>query len=258
MKLVPLEGLSEDAVDDIEDLALAEVAGRRFVFCVPSLSLKEGSKRKGKEEKVRPSSLIRAEVMPDGSLRAEEIPDFRDWLVMNSPEIGMSERNLPDLGGLNVEGAAWDPTRNDLLLGIRTPALGSMPLVIPIRIKDVAGPWTTANLEALPSITLRVEHAKDRQGVRGMATLPDGKGFLVTVGNATSEDEAPFATYVWDGDKGGTVRRLPITFSEKMKPEGLCYGAVGGKPAIVYVDDNGGFKVVMLDELPPGSLELRP
>ncbi len=257
LKLIPLAGLSEDAVDDIEDLALAEAGGRRFVICVPSLSLKAGSKKKGKEEKVRPSSLIRAEVMPDGRLRAEEMPDFRDWLIRSSPELGIAERNLPDLGGLNVEGAAWDPTRNALLLGIRTPALSSMPIVVPIRIRDVAGPWTAANLEALPSITLRVERARDRQGIRGMATLPDGKGFLVTVGNATSQDEAPFATYVWDGDKSGTVRRLPIVFSEKMKPEGLCYGTVGGKPAIVFVDDDGGFKVVMLDELPPDSLELR-
>ena len=35
---VPLEGLPADAVDDVEDLALAEVGGRRFVFAAPSLS----------------------------------------------------------------------------------------------------------------------------------------------------------------------------------------------------------------------------
>lgn len=243
---LPLQGLSEGAVDDIEDLALAEIGGRRFIFAMPSLSVKPGSKKKGKEDKVRPSALLRIAIGDDGSLTAEGMPDFRDWLVANNAIIATSATNDPDYGGLNVEGLAWDPTRQALLLGVRTPALNTGALVVPVRLKDPAGPWTVANLEAQTPIVLNVEHEASAQGVRGMCTGRDGKGFLVVVANATSDDTAGFSVYEWDGNQEGVAKRLPYSFAKKMKPEGLTVGTVGGKPAIVFVDDNGGYRVVWL------------
>jgi hypothetical protein len=250
LALVRLEGLPEDAVDDIEDLALAQQGGRRFVLAAPSFSVKAGSKKKGKEQMVRPSGLLRIEVRDDGTLRTEIMRGFRDWLVRNVPQIAVAADNDPDLGGLNVEGLAWDPARQAALLGVRTPVAGHMPLVVPVRIKDLAGPWDESNLEALTPIRLQVEAAVGDQGVRGMANGPNGKGFLVSVGNATSDDEAPFSIYSWDGNQDGVVERLPFDFAKKMKPEGLTVGTVGGRPAIVFADDRGGYQVVWLDSVP--------
>jgi hypothetical protein len=246
----PLEGLPEDAVDDVEDLALAEEGGRRFVFGAPSFSVKAGSKKKGKEQKVRPSALLRIEVRADGSLAPEAMPGFRAWLVNNVPEIAVSANNDPDFGGLNVEGLAWDPDRHALLLGVRTPVSGHAPLIVPVRIRDLAGPWDEGNLEAMAPIRLQVEPSVGDQGVRGMSRGPGGKGFLVSVGNATSDDRAPFSVYAWDGNQQGVVRQLPFAFGKKVKPEGLTVGTVGGRPAIVFVDDGGGFQVVWLDSVP--------
>lgn len=243
---LPLTGLPEDAVDDIEDLAIAESGGRRFIFATPSLSIKPGSKKKGKDDKARPSSLLRIAIGEDGSLTAEALPDFRDWFVANVPAIASSAENDPDYGGLNIEGLAWDPQRQALLFGVRTPVLSTGPIIVPIKIKDLNGPWTSANLEALQPILLKVEHSTGEQGVRGMSSGRDGKGFLVMVANATSDDEAPFSAYAWSGDQEGTMEKLPYTFKKKMKPEGLTVGTVGGKPAIVFVDDNGGYQVVWL------------
>lgn len=243
---LPLTGLPEDAVDDIEDLALADVNGRRFVFATPSLSIKPGSKKKGKDDKARPSALLRVAIGDDGSLVAEAMTDFREWFVANVPAIAPTAMNDPDYGGLNIEGLAWDPVRQALLFGIRTPALSNGALVVPIRLKDPAGPWNTGNLEAQTPILLKVEHAGSDQGVRGMATGRDGKGFFVVVANATSDDKAGFSVYEWDGNQEGVVKRLPYSFAKKMKPEGLTVGTVGGKPALVFVDDNGGYQVVWL------------
>lgn len=250
---VPLVGLPEKAVDDVEDLAMAEEGGRRYVFASPSLSVKPGSKKEAKEAKTRPSDLLRITVGADGALVAEAIPGFREWFVKNVPAIAGAADNDPDFGGLNVEGLAWDPERRALLFGVRTPVLAHAPIVVPVRVKDVGGPWSVDNLEALPAIRLVVENAGGDQGVRGMSRGPEGRGFLVTVANATSDDEAPFSVYSWDGNPDGKVRRLPVSFANKMKPEGLTVGTVGGRPAIVFVDDGGGFQVLWLDSLPSAA-----
>jgi len=243
---LPLAGLAEKSVDDIEDLALAEANGRRYIFATPSLSIKAGSKKKGKDDKARPAALLRIAIGEDGTLTTEAMTGFREWFVENVPAITPAAMNDPEYGGLNIEGLAWDPERQALLFGIRTPVVSAGPIVIPVKIKDVTGPWTTSNLEPMQPILLKVENAISDQGIRGMATGRDGKGFLVVVANATSDDEAPFAVYEWNGSETGEVKKLPYTFAKKMKPEGLAVGTVGGRPAIVFVDDNGGFQVVWL------------
>ena len=245
----PLVGLADDAVDDVEDIALAEENGRRYVFGTPSLSVKAGSKKKGKEQKVRPAALLRVAIGEDGSLTTDAMPGFRDWFVQHVPLLANNADNDPDFGGLNVEGLAWDPVRHALLFGIRTPVVGHEPVVVPVKVRDLAGPWTEDNLEVLAPIQIHFERSTGDQGVRGMTRGPAGNGFLLTVANATSNDVAPFSLYAWNGGDDGRARRLPVTFADKMKPEGLTVGTVGGRPAIVFVDDAGGFQVLWLDSV---------
>lgn len=241
---LPLRGLAPGTVDDIEDLALAEIDGRRYIFATPSFSMKAG--KKGAGDVMRPSALLRISVGADGSLNTEAMPDFRAWFVKNVPAIAAAASGDPDDGGLNVEGLGWDAKRQTLLIGVRTPLVDQLPIVVPVRLKAPAGPWTTANLEALAPIKLQVDRGPGAQGVRGVTTRLDGKGFLVVVANATSRDTAPFTVYSWDGLEGGQVSKFPQVFADRMKAEGLTVGTVGGKPAVVVVDDGGGFSVVWL------------
>src|SRR6185503_10359367 len=111
------------------------------------------SKKTG-QLKARPAGLLRVTVNPDGSLTAETIAGYRDWVIQNNPEVGKTAEIAPDEGGLNVEGLAWDPTRHALLLGVRTPVHDGKPIVLPIRVKDLAGPWDATNIEMLPPIYL--------------------------------------------------------------------------------------------------------
>ena len=249
----PMVGLGKKHIDDMEELTIVEQDGRRLLFAVTSLSVKPGSKKKGKEEAVRPGGLLRITIQPDGFLATELMSDFRSWLVVNAPEIGSSAENDPELGGLNIEGLAWDARRGALLLGIRTPVPGGKPLIRPVRIKDMVGAWTTDNLEMLPPIHLAVENAIGEQGIRSITSNGFAEGFFVVVGNSTSESEAPFSVYTWDGGDEGKVSRLPISFAKKMKPEGITTGTVGGRKALLFVDDGGGFSVLWSDGTAFGS-----
>lgn len=244
----PLVGVTPDAVDDLEDMTLVEEGGKRYVFVTSSLYVKKAKKEK---PNIPPSGVLRVTVNSDNSLKAENITGFREWLISAHPQLAVSAQSEPDDGGLNIEGFTWDKSRHAFLFGIRTPVPDSRPLILPVKVKDLAGPWTTSNLEAQPAIQLMVGSTLGEQGIRGLFADPDRGTFLVITGKAGSDSKAPFALYEWNGDAEGLLKRFDVAFAKKMKPEGLTRGTIGGKKALVVVDDAGGFQVIWTDQQLP-------
>ena len=243
----PLQGLAPGSIDDLEDMTLVEENERRYVFVTSSLYVKKAKKD---VLDVPPSGVLRVTVNPDDTLSAENMPGLREWLIGAYSQLAAAAQTKPDDGGLNIEGLAWDKRRHALLFGVRTPAPDGKPLVLPIKVKDLTGPWTTANLEAQPPVQLSVETALGEQGIRGLSNEPDHDAFLVITGKSIGDSNAPFALYEWGG-AGGEVRRFDVAFAKKMKPEGITRGTIGGRKALVIVDDGGGFQVVWADQQVP-------
>jgi hypothetical protein len=246
----PLQGVADDSIDDLEGMTLAEENGRRFVFVTSSLCLKNA--RNNLEEKptrVPSNGLLRVAINPDHGLSAENMPGFRDWLIREEPELADAAMRKPNDEGLNIEGLAWDRNRHALLFGARAPAPEGELLVIPVKVHDLAGHWTTDNLEALAPIRLSPELAQDAQGIRSLEYIEALGSFLVVVGNSREHSKVPFTLYEWDGRTDGALRRLPVSFAKGMKPEGMTAGTVGGKQVLLFVDDAGGYQMSPLDAL---------
>lgn len=244
----PLANIEANVADDIEGLTIAEKDGRRYVIATTSLYKKE-SKRTG-EYGDKPSALIRAAINPDGTLTAEAIPNFRDWFSKNVPDIGNAAILEPDQGGLNVEGLAWDPSKGRLLFGIRTPVKNGSPIVVPIKVLDLAGAWIEGNLVAEPAVRLAIEDTGDEEGIRGIEYDPSRGAFLVLVGNSTSVSKSPFQLYKWDGNaEGKSTRFSKVWFDKKVKAESVAHATFGDKGAVVIADDAGGY-VVLWDSDP--------
>jgi len=244
----PLQGLAPGSVDDLEDMTLAEEDGRRYVFVTSSLYVKKAKKD---VLDIPPSGILRVTVNPDNTLSAENMPGFREWLIGVYPQLATAAQTKPDDGGLNIEGFTWDKRRHALLFGVRTPTPDGKPLILPVKVKDLAGPWTTANLEAEPPVQLSIETTLGEQGIRGLSNEPGRDAFLVITGKSNSDSKAPFALYEWSGNTDGAMRRFNVGFARKMKPEGIARGTIGGKSAFVIVDDGGGFQVVWADQQLP-------
>jgi uncharacterized protein DUF3616 len=240
----PLQGLAPDAVDDLEGMAFVEENGRRYVFVTSSLYVKKAKKD---VLDIPPSGVLRVTINPDDTLSAENMPGFREWLITAFPQIAASAQTKPDDGGLNIEGFTWDKRRHAFLFGMRTPVSYGKPMVLPVKVKDLAGAWTTDNLEAQPPIQLSVEAGFDEQGIRDLSSDRDG-AFLVITGKSINDSKAPFALYEWSGAADGAMRRFNVSFARKMKPEGIARGVIGGRSALVIVDDGGGFQVVWADQ----------
>jgi hypothetical protein len=234
-------------VADMEGMALVEVDGQKFAVATSSFGLRPSRGKKSDAGGGASEGLLRVDIAADGGLAARKMTGVREWLVAHYPELKATASLDPDRGGLNLEGLAWDPSRGALLFGVRTPLVGGKPLILPVRL-NVSAPWTLEALEALPAIRLALDPSAG-QGVRAIDYDPTGKNFWISVGRAVSGGPAPFAMYLWDGNQEGNVRRLPgLVFDEAMKVEGVVAGTVGGKNAILLLDDGGGYKVVWADD----------
>jgi len=244
----PLQGIAPDEAHNLEDMTLVEEGGRRYVFITSSMQAKKVNKY---FLYAPPSGVLRVTIHPDGSLSPESMPEFRDWLIGAYPQLASSARARPKDGGLNIEGLAWDRNRRALLFGLRTPMPDGKPVILPVKVKDLAGPWTTRNLEPQEPIHLSVDSVGDEQGIRGLYNERDRDGFLVIIGKATHDSEAPFSLYEWNGDADGAMRRFNVRFAKRMKPEGITRGVIGGRNALVIVDDGGGFQVIWDDDRLP-------
>lgn len=253
-----IRGVRPEAIDDLECMALANVDGTKLLFVSSSLCLKkrkesketkQGKKaRTGKQSAAR-ESFIRMRIGPDGCAEAEIIPCFRQWLVESSPVLGKYANLVPDEGGLNIEGLAWDPAESTLLFGVRTPVIKGRPLVLRVRVKDPTGIWNLSNFEMLSPVTLAIEESDGSLGIRSIKHDPSRGVFLVVVGNAVSKTKYPFTLYSWDGNAQGAVTRFKnISFHSKMKPEGITYGTIGGRGVILFVDDAGGYQFLWEDD----------
>lgn len=250
----PIGGIEAGALDDLEAMTLVRCEDRTFVFAIPSLSLKRRKRhhkkpsKRGKECAAR-NCLLRITVGADDQLLGEVVAGFREWLIENCPLLAECSRFLPDDGGLNVEGLGWSPTENALLLGLRTPVIDGQPLIVPVRVKRVDGPLELSNFELLPAVSLAIADAGGEQGIRTIGFSPTRGKQLIVVGNSTSASKAPFTSYVWDGNARGVVRRVEgIRFHKRMKVEGVTHGTVGGRGAIVFVDDAGGYQLLWDDD----------
>ena len=100
----------------------------------------------------------------------------------------------------------------------------------------------------LPPIWLALEAAEAAQGIRGMEYIPSRHAFWVITGKAISQTKVPFVLYEWNGDQQGTLRRLNVTFADKMKPESVTTGTIAGRPVLLFVDDGGGYQVLWLSK----------
>jgi hypothetical protein len=174
---------------------------------------------------------------------------FREWLVDNAPELGKSPQYLPDDGGLNVEGLGWSPTEAVLLLGVRTPVIEGKPLLLRLRLKQVDGPWRLSNFEMLPPVSLAIQDDRGEQGIRTIGFDASRGAWLIVAGNSTSASKAPFTLYAWDGNAHGVVHHFEkVRFHKRMKVEGVTHAGIGGRGAMVFVDDGGGYQVLWDDD----------
>jgi hypothetical protein len=253
-----ISGVSPRYFDDFESMAVISSGPRYRLVLATSFSLKIRDPRaRKKRQRAKPSlereSLLRVTNTGAGDLQAEIIPGFRRWLIEQTPDLGRRWRKclrwIPDDGGLNIEGLAWDPERAELLFGLRTPVIDGHPVILRVHVRDIDGLWNLNNFEMRQPVFLQLPRGKADRGIRTMEYDHAQRRTLIVTGNAISGTRVPFELYAWDGNSGGVMTRFAhVRFDPKFRVEGVTPGTIEGRHAIVFVDDRGGYRVVWGDD----------
>lgn len=86
----------------------------------------------------------------------ESLGGLKDFLVENVAELRLEGEKMGKDGGLNIEGLAWDARRNRLLLGLRSPVVDGQALLVPLRLRNPRGAFSTENMEVEGSKAIRL------------------------------------------------------------------------------------------------------
>jgi hypothetical protein len=233
-----LVGVAEGQFSDPEGLTRVDLDGETFLIAASSLCA-EHAKRPGRVS----DGLVRVRYTPDGDLQAEAMSGFRRWLLAHEPSLASACEQVPDAGGMNIEGLAWDPRAGALVFGQRGPADPGRFTVIQVPVDVGRAPWTTASLKAPSILHARTPEPGAALGIRDLTYDEQIGAFLVLLGRSISRGDEPFQLCTWDGSSDD-VNPLDVVFHRSMKPEGITTFPRGDKKKVIIVDDRGGYAVL--------------
>jgi hypothetical protein len=187
------------------------------------------------------NAIVRFDFNPETQAlrnQPEIINDLRSFLLQNVAAISKDGALPGTQGGLNIEGIAWDPNNERLLLGLRSPQIGVQAVLIPLKLRDPRGPFNVGNLKVDdPNVIVL---SLDGHGVRDITYDPRLKNFLIISGAPETSPKTDFGLWEWTGQPDAKPVKL-MMLEDKMKPEGVTSVTINGRSYVFVVGDAGGY-----------------
>jgi pSer/pThr/pTyr-binding forkhead associated (FHA) protein len=229
------------SVADPEGLA----DGGSFFYVVGSQSHAEAGER---------NALVRFALDPANKTligHADVMSSLRDYLVENVPELKAVADVKGNQGGVDIEGVAYDSIGDRLMLGLRSPLANGKALIVPIKLRDPRGAFSTENVVP-PGPAIQVQLGG--LGIRDIEFDARSSNYFIIAG-ATAHGESPtFTLWEWTGaieqSNAESTPREITKLDAKMKPEGVTHAKIGGKDFIFIVGDGSSYMKLDYSEAP--------
>ena len=164
---------------------------------------------------------------------------MKKFLADNVAELRGMENTKYNDGGINVEGIAWDPQKQRLLLGLRSPVVGGHALVVPLKMRDPKAPLSFENLEVEGNKAIRLPLGG--AGIRSIEFDDTRKAFHLITGAGPNSEKMDFKLWDWSGNSESPTLREIDTFDRRLKPEGITRVSKGAEDFIFIVFDTSGY-----------------
>lgn len=170
--------------------------------------------------------------------QAEVISDLRAFLLSNVSEIALPGAPPGMQGGLNIEGLAWDPNNERLLLGLRSPLIGNQAVLIPLKLKDPRGPFKLENIKIDEPRVIYLP--LEGHGLRDISYDTRLKNFLIVSGAPETSPKTDFGLWEWSGQNDARPTKIMVLDAEK-KPEGVSAVTINGRSYLFITGDSGSY-----------------
>lgn len=198
-----------------------------------------GSQSRIKEEET--NALIRFQFDPQTQTvkNVESVSGLYGFLTGNIPELKEYAGKKGGRGAINIEGLAWDPVQNRLMLGLRDPQIGDQAIVVALKLRDPNSRLSRENLTLAQPSVFRLSLGGD--AIRSIEYDSSSRFFQIISGAPETKKKGDFKFWEWDGQSSP---RQKTVLDSSLKPEGVTRVSVSGKDfTFIVCDGNGYFKL---------------
>jgi len=183
--------------------------------------------------------------------QADVMSNLRDYLIENVPELKAVADVKGNQGGLDVEGIAYDSVADRLMLGLRSPLVNGKALVVPIKLRDPRGAFSTDNvLPPGPAIQVQLGGL----GIRDIEFDVRSSSYFIIAGASVHGETPTFSLWEWNGgadqSSADSTPKEIVKLDGKMKPEGVTHAKIGGKDFIFIVGDGSSYMKLDYSDAP--------
>ncbi|MGI9065593.1 MAG: hypothetical protein ACR2HX_04215 [Pyrinomonadaceae bacterium] len=120
--------------------------------------------------------------------------------------------------------------------------IAGQALIVPLRLRDPIGAFSTDNLEVEGSKAIRLPLGGI--GIRGIEYDGRANVFRIISGATEEQQLTDFGLWEWNGDGKQPMVREMNRFDKTLKPEGVARATVGNRDFLVVVFDAGGYTIM--------------
>ena len=216
-------------LDDLEGLAL-DRAG--FVYAITSHSRDdEGNEKKSRER------LVRFRIEGSRVVDPRVVDGLKRAMTEMHPVLASAAkiRDVKAEGGLNIEALEISPGQQRLLIGFRSPLHDGRAI-----IASVENPTGIFEADEVPQLAADLDELDlGGHGIRGLAYVPFLGEYMIISG-PVSREPGQFALWLWNGQQGGSARRVTVPGLQGLeRAEGVSPAVIDGVVRIIIVSDDG-------------------
>lgn len=213
-------------VDDLEAVAKGNNGD---LFLITSHSVTKDGSRKKKREKLVKTSLVNQQLSSSGTA------DTLARSIQNHLESKLS-LGEKEVAKMNIEGMAFHPTDNELLIGLRSPTHREHALILTLKNPSVVIEKGKNPVFSESIISLDLDGA----GIRALAYYENQGTYLIAGETAGKKGKLRSRVWTWNGQANHQPVKLKLPKMKGVKNiEGITIATFKGSAYLLFVCDNG-------------------
>ena len=224
--------LAKSKLGKLNDLEGVTADNEGYIYAITSHSPKASGKRTDAREK-----LVRFKLDGEKITEPDVIDNLREAVSSKHSALKSATQvaDVKDDNGFSIEGLSFDKTKEELLIGLRSPVINDKAVIVAMQNLGTA----FAKKEKPQIVSDLIYLDLDKGGIRGMTYDDKLDGYLI-LSRREDKKKKLFRLWFWDGDRSHSPRHVQIQGDNDIKhAEGITPIRHNGRERLLIVFDDG-------------------